>query len=517
MIELNSSVALLGLALTSIYAFYALLKLYHHVQYSPLNAAKDAHWSVKFTAAWVWWKTVNEVDAQAIHDAHVRLGPVVRVGPHEISVNDVDGGLKPIYEGRLPKTDLYQLAVAFGEPPMFAIRNEDSHRRQKRLLAKPYGKTFLMGSREWQEERAKLADDFVSGLDKLVQPRPDVELYDILFAWSMATMSTYVFGQDRAVNLLHNLPEAQRMRKAYYRQRAYLFIQASLPIPAKVFDWLGFRSELEFIRALQKQTEQAEQSAGTARSTDGRTSVYSFMRSSVFAAREKKDSEKLELSPKETAIITSEMQDHFVAGIDTSVIGLMTCAWELSSESNKHWQDRLREEVRSARNASSQRHPDLEGQPVLDAIVRETLRLHPPGLGNLPRYTDKPIILGPPGHEVMVPAGVQVSCQALSLHRKPSVFKDPDDFRPERWLDATPEERKEMDRWFWAFGSGSRKCVGEHLALGSLRVAMAAIWGNFETSTTDDPEFVLSKGLIATPLPNKHRDYLRLHVRRVQE
>ena len=56
---------------------------------------------------------MKERDAPAVQDAHVRCGPVVRLGPNEVSVNDVDGGLKPIYDGRMPKHDFYQVAVSY--------------------------------------------------------------------------------------------------------------------------------------------------------------------------------------------------------------------------------------------------------------------------------------------------------------------------------------------------------------------------------------------------------------------
>jgi len=129
--------------------------------------------------------------------------------------------------------------------------------------------------------------------------------------------------------------------------------------------------------------------------------------------------------------------------------------------------------------------------------------------------SDKEVNLGPPEHEVMVPIGTKVHCQAYSLHRS-SIFEDAEQFRPERWLDCTPEKRKEMDRWFWAFGSGTRKCIGEHLAMSNLRVAVAAIWANFETAVTPNTQMVLTQGMILMPIQNKAGAFIRLHVRRLE-
>jgi hypothetical protein len=46
-----------------------------------------------------------------------------------------------------------------------------------------------------------------------------------------------------------------------------------------------------------------------------------------------------------------------------------------------------------------------------------------------------------------------------SLHRNPAVFRDPLVFNPERWL-GDPKEVAEMKKWFWAFSSGGRMCIG---------------------------------------------------------
>jgi hypothetical protein len=52
------------------------------------------------------------------------------------------------------------------------------------------------------------------------------------------------------------------------------------------------------------------------------------------------------------------------------------------------------------------------------------------------------------------------------LHRNGAVFADPEAWEPSRWLRAADDPQlREMNRWFWAFGSGGRMCVGSNLAL----------------------------------------------------
>jgi len=43
--------------------------------------------------------------------------------------------------------------------------------------------------------------------------------------------------------------------------------------------------------------------------------------------------------------------------------------------------------------------------------------------------------------------------------------EDVDCFRPERWLDATEEQLKAMERSSLAFGAGSRVCIGKNISM----------------------------------------------------
>jgi cytochrome P450 len=52
-----------------------------------------------------------------------------------------------------------------------------------------------------------------------------------------------------------------------------------------------------------------------------------------------------------------------------------------------------------------------------------------------------------------------VNMSPYSLHRNAEVFPEPLKFDPERWLGPT-EQVALMNRWFWAFSSGGRMCIG---------------------------------------------------------
>lgn len=81
-----------------------------------------------------------------------------------------------------------------------------------------------------------------------------------------------------------------------------------------------------------------------------------------------------------------------------------------------------------------------------------------------------------------------MSAMPYGLHRNEAVFPEAETFKPTRWLPShtSDEHLKEMHRWFWAFGSGGRMCIGSHLATQEIKLLVAAIYSNWTTEIVDD-------------------------------
>lgn len=378
---------------------------------------------------------------------------------------------------------------------MVAIRDETPHRLRKKLLAHPYSKTTLRRNQRWVAAQKYLARSFVSTLEGISSAESGPDIYDLAFAWSVDAISEYIYGPGTTLNLLADVPKARRVREEYEAQRAYQF----LPLPTLVLRQLGYRPEINWIHTMQENA--------AARPDTG----YGHMRKGMEEGR-KNEVNADTLPPRnEEAIISSEMQDHMIAGIDTSAAVLTTCAWLLSLPTNRTWQSRLREELNSVEFPPTA--ADLEMLPLLDAIVKETLRLHSPVSGSQPRKTNKTVMLGPPGQRIIVPAGITVHAQAHTLHRS-DAFEHPDEFDPGRWLHSSPEHLLEMERWYWPFGSGSRACIGMQLGLDNLKIALASLFASFHTETIEGTTYRLSKGVIAMPV-SQDGYHLRLKIDRV--
>ena len=88
----------------------------------------------------------------------------------------------------------------------------------------------------------------------------------------------------------------------------------------------------------------------------------------------------------------------------------------------------------------------------MENVVLECLRLWPPFVGGL-RVAEKDTKIG----EYQVPKGYGVFYVSMMAHKDPEVFRDPEVFDPDRWLNANKEDRDKI----FGFGSGLHKCIGE--------------------------------------------------------
>lgn len=175
------------------------------------------------------------------------------------------------------------------------------------------------------------------------------------------------------------------------------------------------------------------------------------------------ESEKGSATLTEEDVVT-EAANLIVAGSDTTAVTLTYLVW--ATLSNPKLQRELEEEV--ARLDEEYNDAALEKLPLLNATIKETLRLYGAAPGSLPRSV-------PAGGATLascfIPEGTTVSTQSYTIHRDGDVFPDPEVFNVQRWLGDGDTRRMEMA--FSPFGAGARTCLGIHLAYMELRIAAA--------------------------------------------
>ncbi|XP_057455844.1 cytochrome P450 CYP82D47-like [Lotus japonicus] len=125
---------------------------------------------------------------------------------------------------------------------------------------------------------------------------------------------------------------------------------------------------------------------------------------------------------------------------------------------------------------------DFEKLEYLQAIVKETLRLYPPGPLSVPHESMEDCIVG--GYHV--PAHMRLLTNISKLQQDPSLYSDPLEFRPERFLTTHKDiDLKGKHFEFIPFGAGRRICPGISFALQLMQMTLAALLHGFEIVTID--------------------------------
>jgi cytochrome P450 len=156
---------------------------------------------------------------------------------------------------------------------------------------------------------------------------------------------------------------------------------------------------------------------------------------------------------------------NIIAGSDTTAVSLSAILYQLLH--NPRTMQKLRQEIKKAEKEGRCGNPEVkfkESQdlPYLQAVIKESLRMHP--ATGLPLWR----VVPSPGAEISghyFPAGTTIGVNTWVAHNNPSIFPQPEEFRPERWTEASSEEVKKMDAYWMPFGLGSRTCLGKHISL----------------------------------------------------
>lgn len=141
-------------------------------------------------------------------------------------------------------------------------------------------------------------------------------------------------------------------------------------------------------------------------------------------------------------------------------------------EKLKKAQAELRENIGKG-NALDESH--IFRLPYLRAVVKETLRLHPPVPILAPRKVDADVMI----FGFTVPKKAELLINVWAIGRDPDTWKHPNSFEPERFL-GSEIDFKGHDFELIPFGAGRRMCLGLPLAIRMLHLVLGSLIHRFD-------------------------------------
>lgn len=347
-----------------------------------------------------------------------------------------------------------------------------------------------------------------------------IDVHSLFCAAAMDFITAYCFGAARSTNFIKAKAYRAHWQELYATRKAHGFFEQELPgLSAALRRYLGLSLTPAFVGAANRELEdwcrhmsdatiedlQKQQEGSPSRrrlAVTANTVNDPVVVRAIIAGLDKEEEYNGAASPihatalqRRELTIASETIDHVLAGQETTGVALTYLTYHLSLSLDLQRELRsellsssLRPNAKYAHGGAAIAIPDsrqLDGLPLLHAVVTETVRRYAPAGGPEPRVT--PAEGCRIGLYEGVPGGVRVSASPYNLHRDETVFPDPEKWDYTSWLPkngvaaATDEERlRDVNRYFWGFSSGGRMCLGSNFAIHGLSCPI--FLSHFETA-----------------------------------
>ncbi|KAI5118123.1 hypothetical protein M0805_008032 [Coniferiporia weirii] len=205
--------------------------------------------------------------------------------------------------------------------------------------------------------------------------------------------------------------------------------------------------------------------------------------------------------------VLAQVPTFLVAGHETTSTETMWCLFALSKRQDI--QSRLRAELLSVPTDELSME-ELNALPFLDAVVRETLRVHAavPATGRVAMRDDviplnEPFVdtRGRTQTEIRIKKGEGVLIPILAMNLSKEIWgEDAHEFNPDRWA-SPPEAAKEMPGvWgnMMTFLGGARSCIGYRFALIEMKALLFTLLRTFEFELAVPAEEFVARTMVVT-------------------
>ncbi|CAN6312681.1 unnamed protein product [Urochloa humidicola] len=367
--------------------------------------------------------------------------------------------------------------VAFIDRPKTAAGKYTTY-NYSGLFASPYGAYWRHGRKLWQTElfnarrlaslehvRAEEVRSMLSDL-RAAAGRQVVALREHLYMVNLNVISRMVLGRKYVVDGVGSPVAPEEFRRLIDEQ----FVLNGALNDGDMIPWLGWLDPQGYVKRMKRLAkvfdrflEHLLDEHNERRRREGEEFVATDM---VDVLLELADDPNLEV-PIERDDVKAFTLDLIGGGTDTSAV---TVEWAMSEllRNPKVIAKATEELERVIGRDRLVAEEDIPNLPYMEAIVKETMRLHPVAPLLTPRLSREDVSVGRYG----IPAGTRILINIWAIGRDPAVWEAPMDFLPERFT-GSGVDVKGQDFELLPFGSGRRMCPGIGLGLKMVHMILA--------------------------------------------
>ncbi|KAJ4245972.1 hypothetical protein NW762_013716 [Fusarium torreyae] len=363
-------------------------------------------WYTRFTGIPLLYARATGTSREHLRQIHKLHGPVVRVGPNEVSVNSVDGYYKVHGVGsHCLKAPVFDRIRFSHSPMLFTMRNPQFHAQRKRVL----GRSFAAVKTEQETQIRQLAKLAVSKI-KSEAEHGKTDVYKWWRCLAVDVISGMAFGKP--FELLESGGQGSPLYKALENAGPNVILQVILP------NWLLSLARWSPIAWLRNVARVNQIIFNRAISALGEFRLSPICGTSMMGhlLSEEETSKRPTLSDEE---LGSEVSMMLVAGSDSTAATLTYASWEIL---------RCPDLRRKIEDEVATLHPnftakEVEALPLLSSVLEEALRLYNPAAALVER------LVPPSGisiHDWDIPSGTMIYTTGWLISRLEEVFPNPD-------------------------------------------------------------------------------------------
>ncbi|KIW16570.1 hypothetical protein PV08_03758 [Exophiala spinifera] len=425
----------------------------------------------------------------------------VRTGPSSVSFNHPDA-VKAIYghgkgaEG-FGKSSWYDAFSTTGES-LFSTRSKKRHAMKRRMVAHGFSMQSLYSFEPYVDITMQA---FLRQMDELARTQQPFDIYFWFELFTMDLMGELAFGKNFGA-----LQSGKPVRYSTLVELSQRFANLCGMLPfgkynVQVLSWVPlpyiqklYRARLEYLEYARKALEGRFQDSRQQLLPSGKPRQDIMQR--FIEAQDPETGARMDFPE-----LRAEASSLMVAGASTGSVTMNWMTYYLSKNPTvkeriiRQLEDMFPENLDGSRPASFAK---LQHLSLLEATEIECLRMHPPIGYAMPRLT-------PPRGAVIcgtyVPGNVDVGVPAAIIGRNPAVYRNPDSWQPDRWLDENADMAT-MKLCFLGFGYGSRQCIGRNVANQFVMKMMATLLLRYDIQL-EDPNLVLGSKEFTIIKPDK--------------
>ncbi|KAK1752941.1 cytochrome P450 [Echria macrotheca] len=457
----SAVLSLVGLLL----AYRVGLALYNISPFHPLARFPGP----KLAAATYWyeayfdWILVGRY-GRRIKEMHRQYGPIVRINPDELHCCD-PLFTDEIYAGPSRIRDKWQHQLnTGGAGPVSVTAFSTVPHELHRIRRTPFGRFFSRGQMlRLEGEVLEFASLTIDKMLRVNLGKP-FNVKEAFNCFTADVISQYAFGEPMGFVSGQEGWEpnfatwVSSFFKSAYMMRYNALARTAANVLPFVADYLG-----EDVRNIMHQMNVVIPKyieAAIANPENGRV-FADVMRSGTLAESE-----------GDMYHLSGEGFNFLMAGTETTSATLTVLTYWMLARPENH--QRLMKDL-DGLSPSTLKWTELEQRPFLWAMIHEALRMTPGVSHRSARIArDEDLVYRSVDGKTqwVIPRGTPIGMTSMINHWDETLFPDPDDFLPDRWL-VDGKQNYELRKHLISFGKGTRVCIGENLAYCELYLMTA--------------------------------------------